>query len=125
MHEPWNPTTFEVREWAYTDNAVAPCEDWDLALNWAAYVPVYMDFVADPACPNCEYFLHILYFMVGYAVRNKFQSTPQPIVEGWLDTQQKFSCSELETWAERSRQVLEDPESFDYEYWCGYGHEAG
>lgn len=125
MHDPWNPTTPEIREWAYSTDAVEPCQDWDLALSWAQYVPVYIEFVADPRCPSRDYFLHVLYFMVGDAVRTEFRNTPRPIVEGWLEKHSEFLCAELSLWADRSWKLLRDPASFDYEYWCGWGHEAG
>ena len=68
VHDPWNPMPDEVREWAYDAEALAPCEDWDLALSWAQHERAYLELASDEACPKRRYFLAVLYLMVGDAV---------------------------------------------------------
>lgn len=74
---PWNPSSREIRAWAYAHNAQAPCQDWDLALAWAGHESDYLEFSADANCPNRLYFLHVIYLMVGSAVRNGYRTTPK------------------------------------------------
>ena len=121
MNDPWNPTSAEVREWAYTADATAPCEDWMLALDWAEYVPLYVEFASDPRCPNRGYFLNVLYFMVGNAVRTDFRNHPEPVVHGWLKLAPGTRIPDLALWAQRARALLRTPESFKYEEWCNGG----
>ena len=124
MHDPMNPTSYEIEEWAYAPEAEEPCQEWILALVWKEYVREYIKYVADPDCPNRLYFLDVLYYIIGSAVRGEFVSTPRPIIEGWLEDERIAGCADLVRWGERSRELLRNPSSFDFEYWCGRGHMA-
>jgi hypothetical protein len=117
----WNPSGAEVRAWAYTPNAAHPCEDWDLALLWARHEKDYLEFAADPSCPNQAYFLHIIYLVVGSAVRHGFRDVPKPVVRGFVDLAASSKSPALRMWRERSLSLLENPSEFEYTAWCGGG----
>jgi hypothetical protein len=119
--DPWNPSSTEVRVWAYTAGAIAPCEDWDLSLLWARHERDYLEFAADPRCPNSDYFLHILYFVVGSAVRSKYRSVPEPVIRGFMDLAAKAESQRLQSWRVRALHLLKHPEDFQYAAWCGGG----
>jgi hypothetical protein len=119
--DPWNPSSSEVRAWAYAPNPDAPCEDWDLALSWAGHERDYLEFAADAGCPNQAYFLHALYFMVGSAVRSEFRSVPRPVVQGFIDRTADTGNQQLQLWRERSIRLLKNPNEFKYAAWCGGG----
>jgi len=119
--DPWNPSSTEVRAWAYTVDAEAPCEDWDLALAWAGHERDYLEFAADPNCPNQAFFLHVIYFMVGNAVRAGYRNVPQPVVQGFVDLVANTRSKPLRLWRERSLRLLKNPAEFQYDAWCAGG----
>jgi hypothetical protein len=127
MHDPWNPMPDEVREWAYDPAALEPCEDWDLALCWAQHEPLYLELASDASCPTRRYFLGVLYLMVGDAVRAGFRSRPRPLIEGLIARGDEYPHPDIKQWQERSRQLLKQPELFDYDRWCagGFANESG
>jgi hypothetical protein len=119
--DPWNPSSAEVRTWAYTAGAAAPCEDWDLSLLWARHERDYLEFAADPHCPNSDYFLHVLYFVVGHAVRNEYRSVPEPVILGFIDLAANAKNHRLQCWRVRALRLLKRPDEFQYEAWCAGG----
>ena len=120
--DPWNPSSTEVRAWAYAPDATAPCEDWDLALAWAGHERDYLVFAADPNCPSRKYFLHVVYFMVGDAVRSGYRSVPESVVRGFVERAANARSKHLRTWHERSLRLLKHPSEFEYVAWCGGGY---
>jgi hypothetical protein len=119
--DPWNPSSTEVRAWAYTPAAVAPCEDWDLSLAWARHERDYLEFAADPECPNRDYFLHLLYFIVGNAVRNGYRTVPEPVVRGFIDLAANSQSKQVQLWYRQALVLLKHPSEFEYAAWCGGG----
>ena len=121
MHDPWNPTEDEVRAWAYDAGTLEPEQDWHLALPDTGFEELYLDLVADPACPKHDYFLWVLYLLVGDAVRSGYRATPRERVGALLDAARARRSPELELWTERSRALMARPDIFDYDLWCGGG----
>lgn len=121
MHDPWNPTPDEVREWAYDPEAEEPCEDWDLALSWARHESALLECVNDDSCPKRDRLLSVLYLIVGNAVRSEFRSLPRPVVEGFIARAGNYRHPDIELWQRRSRGLLKHPELFDYPNWCSGG----
>ena len=121
MYNPWSPTVDEVREWAYDSNEPEPCQDWDLALSWAQHERAYLELASDEACPKRRFFLGVLYFMVGDAIRSEYRSRPRPIIEGLIDRGNDYRHRDIKRWQERSRQLLKQSDLFDYGDWCGGG----
>jgi hypothetical protein len=119
--DPWNPSASEIRAWAYAPDADEPCQDWDLSLSWAGHELDYLEFIADQDCPKREFFLHVIYFMVGDAVRNGFRSVPQAIVRGFVERAANTDSVPLRVWYSRAQDLLRNPSEFEYASWCGGG----
>ena len=119
--DPWNPSSTEVRAWAYSVDAMDPCQDWDLALSWAGHERDYLHFVADPDCPTGEFFLKVIYLMVGDAVRCEYRNVSEPTVRGFVALAMDSKCEVLRLWHARSNHLLNHPSEFEYDAWCGGG----
>lgn len=119
MVDPWNPTSQEIRSWAYDADADEPCQDWGLALSWLQDESVYLSLAADEACPKRRFFLSLLYFRVGDAVRNGFRDRRKSIVIGLIERGNEYSHPDLSAWQRRSRDLIAYPAKFEYDAWCG------
>ena len=119
--DPWNPSSTEVRAWAYSTDAVAPCQDWDLALSWAGHERDYLQFAADPNCPTQSFFLRVIYLMVGDAVRTGYRSISEAQVVGFVELAAGTRSKPLRLWRERALRLLKHPSEFEYAAWCGGG----
>ena len=122
MRDPWNPTPDEVRAWAYTPDALEPCEDWHLALVWSRPEKALLEIASDESCPARHYVLSVLYLIVGDAVRSDFRTTARPIVEGFIARGDGYNHADIRRCQVRSRELLANPDSFDYDLWCGGGY---
>ncbi|MCL2309994.1 MAG: hypothetical protein FWC42_09075 [Proteobacteria bacterium] len=122
----WNPSSTEVRAWAYTAGAEAPCQDWDLACLWARHERDYIEFASDKNCPHRLFFLHVLYLIVGDAVRNGFRNIPEAVIRGFVELAATSTEPSVRLWRERSLRLLKRPSEFDYEAWCagGFANES-
>lgn len=121
MHDPWNPSPDEIREWAYDADALAPCEDFDLALQWTRHEKALFECASDGRCPKQDFFLRVLYLIVGDAARTGYRSTPLPIVEGFIKRGDEYRNPAIQTWQHRSRELIKNPKHFEYEAWCAGG----
>lgn len=122
MDDPWNPGPRDVREWAYDEASLEPCQDWDLALLWNCPEKAILEAASDPECPKREYMVGILYLVVGSAVREKFKSHPLPVIEGFIERSKQYDHPDIQQWRKESFELLKDPSRFSYEYWCSGGH---
>jgi hypothetical protein len=121
MRDAWNPSPEEIRTWAYVPDAEEPCQDWDLALARSGHEKALLDCASDDACPNRLRMLSVLYLVVGDAVRSNFRSRARPVVEGFIDRGDQYPHPSIKLWQSRSRALLRDPSSFEYEAWCSGG----
>ena len=118
---PHDPSPAELREWACTPGAEEPCQDFDLILSWAWHDDTCIAFASDPACPSRDYFLAVLYLMVGDAVRTGFRNVEEAGVLAFVALADGSRSEVVREWQARSRQLLRDPDTFDYADWCGGG----
>ena len=118
MKHPWNPSNAELREWAFDADSEIPHTDFDLALTWLGDERLYFSLAADDSCPKRRFFLSLLYFMVGHAVRTRFRDWPRPIIDGMVANGDNYSHADIRTWQQRSRELLANPDAFDYDDWC-------
>ena len=123
---PSNPSSTDVREWAYDVAAPEPDQDWDLTLAFARHELDYLELASDPQCPRRKFFLRILYLIVGDAARNGFKSPSEPIIRGFLERAEKFRHPDIQLWRQRSLALLKDRGAVDYNLWCagGYANSA-
>jgi hypothetical protein len=119
--DPWNPSSTEVRAWAYTADSPVPCQDWDLSLSWASHERDYLEFAADKDCPHSDFFLCVVYRMVGDAVRSRFIVASEPLVRGFIELASNHKSKRLRMWRERALYLLKNPEEFNYDAWCAGG----
>lgn len=64
-----NPTHDTVRRWGYDERLLLIDQDEDLVLGEVEYLPLLLEFAADPACPKKDYALGIVrqycHFLIG------------------------------------------------------------
>ena len=115
----------DLRAWAYSEE-LEPQEDFDLMITGCGHERLFLEWAADEACPKAEYFLGCLYLFVGDAVRTGYKTSSRAEVEGLLGLAEGGACESLHEWVDRSRRLIADPESFDYDLWCagGYAREG-
>ena len=81
--------------------------------------PGALEIVADDACPNRGYFLHLLYFMVGDAVSSQLWPSNEAILRGFIERAAGYAHPDVVLWRQRALALLEAPESYDEALWRG------
>ncbi|MEM7455582.1 MAG: hypothetical protein AAF456_14610 [Planctomycetota bacterium] len=122
MNDPWQPSPEDIREWARNTRdpwLEQPCADWPLALAWTRHENALLELAADESCPSRKFMLFILYFVVGHALHDGFDSVPQPVIEGFVRRADNYENTDLKTWQDRCWKVLRNPATFQYQQWCG------
>lgn len=118
MRDPINPMRDEIREWAYMAGAMEPEQDWDLHLANLREFDLYVELASDDSCPAWDYFQRVLYLIVGDAVRTGFKTETEDSIRDLLKLTEKFPKYRFHLFRQRSFELLEHPESFDYDDWC-------
>jgi hypothetical protein len=122
MRDAFDPTDDELRAWAQSGDFAA-MEDWDLLIAEPERASVLIELAAHGPPGSREFFLHCLYLLVGDAVRSRFNTATEQTVEAVLagaETTARESES-IAVWLARGRRLLEHPDEFEYEAWCGGG----
>ena len=110
----------ELRRWAYSEDP-EPQQDFDLAITGLGHEKLFLAFVEDEACPKRDFFLACLYLFVGDAVRTDYQSNSSSEVNILIASAEVSQCDLIQKWRHRSLDLISNPESFDYDQWCGGG----
>jgi len=119
MRSPYNPITEDIRSWAFEVGAEEPVQDWDLMLAHVAQDELYLELASDDACPKADYFLALLYLIVGDAVRTVYGERTKDQIESMLKKgEARFPKRCIYLWIQRSKHLLAHPESFQYDDWC-------
>ena len=118
MRDPINPLRSEIRDWAFEEGALEPVQDWDLHLASLREFDLYIELAADDSCPSWDYFLRVLYLLVGDAVRTNFQTQSTGAIKEILAMTEPFPRHRLHLFRKRSRELLDDPSKFNYDDWC-------
>ncbi|WP_410982754.1 hypothetical protein [Bacillus cereus] len=122
MKDPWNPTTQEIMEWAYTEHAVFPEQDWDLSVcTITNAAEIILNIAIDTNCPNQVFFLHCLYLLVGDAIRTSGNTYNIESLQNILQSAANSTNTDILRWVERSQILLSKPETFCYDLWCDGG----
>jgi hypothetical protein len=122
MENPWNPTAEELRRWAYDSHALYPVQDWDIVISAdAEHDELFVQLAADDTCPKCGVFLSILYLAVGDAVSSDFGIRSKSSTVNLILLGDRYAHPAIRKWQERSRTLIEHPETFDYRRWCSGG----
>lgn len=117
FNDPYNPSFEEIKNWAYAYNVLEPVQDWDIIVNWLIYPDLILKLASDNKCPQQEYFQHILYVVVGQSVRGRLSSRNTLEIEIFLEHSEKFYHPFIKQWVQRTKDILEHPEKFDYDDW--------
>ncbi|MEM6333667.1 MAG: hypothetical protein AAF823_10055 [Planctomycetota bacterium] len=132
--DPWNPTEDELRQWAYTNDASYPAEDWELVLtDTPEFQEAVLEFASDDHCPQKRYFLAVLYLIVGEEVRRQIQAgatsrntidlSPGQTLTRLINKGDRYPSPSIQQWQERTRSLAADLSSFDYDEWCKAGYD--
>ena len=113
--DPDNPTADEVRRWAYTPDADFPHEEWDLVVSLCPYDDVFLECAADVDCPGQRCMLGVLYVIVGDSIRSNFYMRDRSSIESLIAKADGHSSCAISRWQQRSRDLLKNPDSFDYD----------
>ncbi len=116
--EPASSLRDEIRAWAFTKGAKEPEQDWDLQLANLREYDLYVELAADADCPNADYFLRLLYLIVGDAVRTSYRSESAEIVQQLLGRSREYADLRMDRWRARSLELMRSPDAFVYEDWC-------
>lgn len=119
MQDPWNPSASEIEEWAFNKKVVEPTQDWMMALCWKREEKLYLDLASNNECPKRKYFLKLLYFIVGDAVRSDYTTNEQLIISGFVDRGRSYNHPDIVKWVIRSAELMAKPSMFQYGNWCG------
>lgn len=119
MEDPYNPTEAELRAWAYGEEFMEPVQDFDLMVATESRADLLFEFASDSKCPTKDYFLHCLYLLVGVAVRSKYRTSKKVTIDRIVIQGQQSTSNSIQRWAKRSKNLMEHPESFSYDNWCG------
>ena len=118
----WNVQRDELKNWAYKADEPWPDQDFDLSVSEIQYSDLIIEFAIDEDCPKKKFFLSCAYLLVGDAVMTEYQSRSRSEIEAFLGKAKSKNHKSLNTLYERSVSLLENPESFDYDLWCGEGY---
>ena len=108
----------EIREWAYLEGEMEPEQDWGLHLANLREYDLYVELAADDSCPSWKYFQRVLYLIVGDAVRTGFQTETEDSIHNLLKLTERFPKHRFQLFRQRSLDLLQHPDSFDYNGWC-------
>jgi hypothetical protein len=118
MRDPINPMRSDIRDWAFVDGAKEPEQDWDLHLANLREFDLYVELAADDSCPSGDYFLRLLYLIVGDAVSTDFKTESMETIKDILAITERFTKHRFHIFRQRSLGLLNDPTTFDYDDWC-------
>ena len=124
MHfaDEFNPTPDEIRRWAATEGAMYPSEDWDIIISTDPDLDeLFFELASDPTCLKQRTFLHILYLIVGDAVRSSWNTRSREQTDALIERAARTTEPVVARWAEQSRDLVAHPNRFDYDAWCGGG----
>lgn len=121
---PVDPTTAELRAWAYHPDAVqlnTMPADWDLLVANDRLIGTIFDLALDPSCPARRFTLHCLYIYAANGIRTNFRAHPKRRLKKLVEVAEEDGDELLMTWAHNVRVLIANPEIFDYHEWAEGG----
>ncbi len=110
----WNPTQDEIRKWAYSSMKL-PDQDWQLAVYDFKNIRLLFELVSDEECLKRSFFLDCLYVFIGDIVSGS-GGTLEDAYKA-IELSKEFDERSILKWADRSIELLEYPDKYDYDYW--------
>ena len=115
-------TSSELRDWAYSPesfNGVG--QDVELLVANLGNADIILECAADNRCPTQRFFINCACLIVGDAVRSSGVSPSEKDILAFARRAEKTGNEYLLELAWRTRALLEEPSSFNDEYWCAGG----
>ncbi|MCM3782268.1 hypothetical protein M3231_04740 [Neobacillus mesonae] len=112
----WNPSTEEIRAWAYSNERI-PTQDWELAVNSTENIPMICTFVDDKNCNQTSFFLSSLYVYTGDIVSTGELEEITQLSDLLKKVEKTAKSDELKNWVRRSRNLIQHPNTYNYDYW--------
>jgi len=116
IHDIWNPTHREIREWAYSGEG-QPHPHWALTLNDFTNLRLLIELAEDETCPTRAFFLECLYMLTDQVAR-KGNLHELVRLESTLERLAYFEQVELVTeWIQYSQQTLAKESAAEMKGW--------
>lgn len=113
-----NPTVEEVRLWAYSEDKW-PHDEWDLFLSWTREVDLFIELAIDHKCPKQNFFLHMLYYIVGitYSETNKTDKIDR--IQAYAEKASGIKHGAIINWQADIDALLSNKVKYNYDNWRG------
>ena len=113
-----NPTSVEIRTWAYSEDEW-PHDEWDLFLSWKQEVELFIEFATDHKCPKRIFFLHMLYYLVGYTYGQPRNTDKLIRIENYSEKGSGMNHGDIRLWRKRISELLDGKLKYNYDDWRG------
>ena len=113
-----NPTVEEVKNWAYSQEDW-PHDEWDLFLSWTREVDLFIELATDHQCPKNVFFLHMLYYIVGYTFGEPNKSDKNERIKEYASKGLGVKHGAIRLWRKRVEELLSNKVKYNYNDWRG------
>ena len=113
-----NPTSEEVRKWAYSEDDW-PHDEWDLFLSWTREVDLFIELATDNECPKKDFFLHMLYYLVGTTYGEPEKSDKLDRIRYYSDKGVGIKHGAIRKWRKDIDDLLKQRVKYEYDNWRG------
>ena len=117
-----NPYDDDIERWAYDEQAAKQGQSHDISVTNVIGWELLAKICSDTSCAKRSFFINFAYYIVGETIH--FTSTPYE--EKYIvDLLSKLAASELDdiqTFVREASELLQNPDSFEFDYWCGGVH---
>ena len=117
FNNPYNSSFEEIEEWAFMPDAIEPEQNWDIIVNWLRYPDLILSLASEDICPRQGYFRHLLYVIVGQAVRGKFSNRKMHEIDVLFDHAKEYHHPVIKKWKEDTAKIIKKPDQFEYNDW--------
>jgi len=112
----------ELRNWAYNpDQFLGLEQDFDLLVGTLSRSDIILECASDEQCPKQLFFLNCAYLAVGSEVVESSTEESVREVLSFVRRAEKTGNLRLLEFVWRARDLIENPENFDYDQWCRGG----
>lgn len=119
-----DPTSAELRAWAYNPDAVA-LEDmppyWDLLVAGDRLITTIFALAMDANCPARRFAVHCLHIYAADGIRTEFSAHPKRRLHKLVKRAEAEGDDMMKNWAYNVRMLLARPNNFDFRDWCEGG----
>ncbi|WNO10497.1 hypothetical protein [Teredinibacter sp. KSP-S5-2] len=112
---PNNPTEDELTEWAFSEKEW-PDQNWDLFLVWHGRFDWYIRLAEDYTCPKRQFFIDLLYYVVGYSFK-KTEVDTDALLLRLVKEAQNVKSKEVRIWRHKIKLLKSGDLVFIQEEW--------